>query len=463
MNSTESLIKSVSECVYETLLVIETYHPDWFQRKYQNYPWSSREFKLKLLTKLEARLKETKDKDELIIRLISFLLNFLLPDFFASNYFRQILNKITCLDETGKHSITAFNHTNFSYLHEAFSVLLVDAENLNLTEKIEKIFYRISTHPLKIKIAVANWRKLGKKDEELTSRGYELFHVPPGKNNADFKLLSLGSSLFINYPLIQEVFICSSDGDLEYLSNLLHHQGIIVHTVSQQAEEIIITNLTDGKTCKFSLTSSLKIPTMQDFIARTKKIIIQEQQRTSQTWINIQRVFQLINQEFKVTISDIVNHHFPEQKNQDIFSVLKEDFVLHQASEKDRLYLTIFNEKNFVIPQVKVSKNYKNNQLTHKIESRKELEMVVVNISKELILKQNKEYVLMNEIASRFMREYQIPITRIIKELKLGKNFPDFLQSCHQLNLKKEDKIYKIGMSQVLPSEKLELTVKSNG
>jgi NYN domain len=85
---------------------------------------------------------------------------------------------------------------------------------------------------LQIKIAFANWRAIGKqRDGELNDRGYQMIHVPAGKNSADLKMTALGSSLFVAYPNVKEVFVCSSDSDLAHLCNTLRLHGLTAYAV----------------------------------------------------------------------------------------------------------------------------------------------------------------------------------------------------------------------------------------
>lgn len=90
------------------------------------------------------------------------------------------------------------------------AILLLDAENLRLDINAEKFLSHICTYPLQVLIAFANWRNpsMGKQDAELYERGYQLFHVPGGKNSADAQMIAMGASIARHYPDVKEVFVC---------------------------------------------------------------------------------------------------------------------------------------------------------------------------------------------------------------------------------------------------------------
>lgn len=84
--------------------------------------------------------------------------------------------------------------------------LIVDIENIKISIALETAIVNLFPLSKIIKIAVGNW-KLLKLDRELQDRGYHLFHVPTGNNNADREILNL-SWLIKDY---NELIIVSND------------------------------------------------------------------------------------------------------------------------------------------------------------------------------------------------------------------------------------------------------------
>jgi hypothetical protein len=127
----------------------------------------------------------------------------------------------------------------------AIAILLLDLENIRLDANEEKFLQTCCQHPLQIKIAFANWRSINKTlDAELNDRGYQMIHVPTGKNSADMKMTALGASLFVAYPGVKEVFVCSSDSDLAHLCNTLRLHGLTAYAVRRGSSSLQVINTT---------------------------------------------------------------------------------------------------------------------------------------------------------------------------------------------------------------------------
>ena len=152
------------------------------------------------------------------LRLAEELLQIILsPDWLESATFNQFIQKFQQKTEI-KHQ-----------LEIGISLLLLDAENLKLDINSELFLASVCKYPLQVKIAFANWRNpsTGKQDIELYNRGYQLVHVPGGKDSADAKMIALGACVLRSYPTVKEILVCSGDGILIHLCNELQNQGLI--------------------------------------------------------------------------------------------------------------------------------------------------------------------------------------------------------------------------------------------
>ncbi|MHC5825037.1 MAG: IS1/IS1595 family N-terminal zinc-binding domain-containing protein, partial [Nostoc sp.] len=105
------------------------------------------------------------------------------PDWLESAAFSQLLLKIQQKNQ--------IDHK----LETGISLLLLDAENLKLDVNSELFLASVCNYPLQVKMAFANWKNpsMGKQDIELYNRGYQLVHVPEGKNSADAKMIAIGA------------------------------------------------------------------------------------------------------------------------------------------------------------------------------------------------------------------------------------------------------------------------------
>jgi hypothetical protein len=94
------------------------------------------------------------------------------------------------------------------YMHQSSGIaLLVDIENIKISVALEAAIFSLFPPATMTKIAVGNWQLLKGIDQELVDRGYHLFHVPTGKNNADHELINLGWML----KDVDELIIVSND------------------------------------------------------------------------------------------------------------------------------------------------------------------------------------------------------------------------------------------------------------
>lgn len=246
------VVEQISFLIYRVVVVIQQQKPHWLTPKYRNFDF--REVQVDFIEKLTARLDDLESKETLIFGLVRFLRKLFVPDFFKGQVFSDLLQRVHLLLsqapelQSDHPNILASMDGNGKAGGEAIAILLVDAENIGLTIEGEKFLQSICQFPIQIKIAFANWRNsnMTKRDLALHKRGYQLVHVPTGKNSADLQMTAIGSSIFIHYPTAKEIVICSSDPDLNHLSNILRTRGLAVYSVVKQGKSLVISNYTTG-------------------------------------------------------------------------------------------------------------------------------------------------------------------------------------------------------------------------
>lgn len=123
----------------------------------------------------------------------------------------------------------------------AFAAVLLDAENLRLAESEEHFIQNCCQYPLRLKIAIANWKNMGTQDAVYHLRGWHLCQVPAGTNNADGRLIALGSTLPFRNPDLAEVVVVSTDWLLNQLCTELVNQGMVVHQASRAGKWLHVT------------------------------------------------------------------------------------------------------------------------------------------------------------------------------------------------------------------------------
>ena len=220
--------------------------------------------------------------------------------------------------------------------NQPITALLLDAENIPLTPESEQFLTKFCTNPIQIKIAFANWQSMGEKDAEFYDRGYDLIHVPHGKDNADGKMIAFGSTIDEYYPKVKEILVCSSDNVMTNLCEHLQHKGLTVFQVSQHLSNLTILN---GKTQE--IQNHTILPSIEKLLSQIKEIIEEQERQTSNQWIKLSKICKLFKEKHSFGVNKVVSHHLPGKNIKNIF-VHKPEFAIHQIPEQPEIYITLF-------------------------------------------------------------------------------------------------------------------------
>ncbi|WP_449420009.1 NYN domain-containing protein [Phormidium nigroviride] len=453
------IISAISRHICETVVSIQQQHPELIAAKYRKTLWHRAESQSTLKEKLTAGFSQAADARSLLAIAKKYLQILLAPEFVNSPQFSRLFLEIHQLVSPTTQVLPSNNsaffnlnssNNNGSQPSPGIAILLLDAENLQIDIETEKLLEGICIYPIQIKVAFANWRSMGKKDAEFHERGYQLIHVPPGKDSADLKMATVGASIFVHYPTAKEILVCSSDQALTHLRNTLQAHGLTVHQVRKQGDYITILNSKTGKTQKYSLVSSPEIPPLKEFISQLKELIKAEQERTENQWVKLSRISELYKENYNLALSQVAAAHLPGTKVRDIFLDYPTEFAIHKTSDSSQTYLTLFDVNEIAKPlsinSSPVKKDIVIPQSLNEINSIEELEIAIVNIVETLTATSTINYVFVSNVGSEFHRKYAKPITQMIKEFNLGNKFPKFLQSCSSLKLKKTAKGWQVGL-----------------
>jgi uncharacterized ubiquitin-like protein YukD len=453
-------VSSISRYIAHSLVCIQEEHPEWIAEKYRKTQWAQPDFQSILIGKLTKSLKVAIDTDMLLLTVNKYLEILLIPEFINSPQFNQLFAKIQQLAESPIAAAKSNNSVSppppTPPAHQTTSpavgiaILLLDVENLQLNIETEKFLEGICLYPIQIKVAFANWRSMGKKDAEFHQRGYQLIHVPPGKDSADLKMATVGASIFVHYPTAKEIFVCSSDRALTHLSNTLQAHGLTVFQVRKQVDKIIVLNSKTGQLETYSLTSTPEIPPIEQLIIQLKELIKTEQERTSNQWIKLSTISALFRENYGLALNQVVATHLLGTKTRDVFLKYPSEFVVHKPSETSQAYVTLFEVQLSPKPLI-LNKDILNNSIAApssltSINSLDDLERSLVKIVSDLTDNSPGNYVFLSNVGSEFHRQYGKQITQIIKEFNLSRKFPKFLQSCSSLQLKKADKGWQVSI-----------------
>jgi hypothetical protein len=221
-------------------------------------------------------------------------------------------------------------------IQTGITVLLLDAENLQLNPETEKFLTTICNSPIQIKVAFANWCRKGKLDAELHQRGYDLIHVPSGKDNADGKMIAFGSSICDRFPNAKEVLVCSSDNVMTNLCNHLQQNGLTVYRVIKQGCNLTVVENQSGQTWEHTV-----LPSIEQFINNIKEIIRDEESRTSNQWMKLSKLSQIFHSKYSIGVKQVVSSLLPGKTLKDVLIPISE-FSVHQLPEDSEIYVTLF-------------------------------------------------------------------------------------------------------------------------
>ncbi|MEH2058605.1 MAG: NYN domain-containing protein [Nostoc sp.] len=293
----------------------------------------------------------------------------------------------------------------------------MDAENLKLDINSELFLASICEYSLQVKMAFANWRNpnIGKQDIELYNRGYQLIHVPGGKDSADAKMIALGACVLRYYPTVKEILVCSSDGILMHLCNELQNQGLIVYWVRRQGQNLHIENRNTGKLTHYSLAMGTEVPSFEKVVEQIQDLIKTEQDSINARLNSLVAIASLFQERCNINIKDNpkqpeIEEIIPALDNSSIQSI--------QEEEKKEDSVEIFNGKT--------------------------LDKLLVKIIQDINIKSPKTQLSVSKLGSELQKITGESPNSIIKKLKLGSNFTKYLESSPTFTLKASGKEYEV-------------------
>ena len=445
--------EQLSFAVCRMLVTIQQQHPDWLSENYRKFPFQQKFFES--TQKLSTIFKRSTTQNTLLTELHQWLHRLLLSPFFESALFVNFMAQV--------HVIFASNNS-FNILipepptpaptnevkvqqpvSESISILLLDAENMHLDQKTEIFLGTICQYPIQIKIAFANWRNasLGKRDQDLYQRKYQLIHVPAGKNSADFKMTAFGASIRTQYPNAKEVFVCSSDSDLSHLCNLLPSHGITVYSVCQNKDIITVTNSTTSKTINHSLKPKPEIPSLDKTIAWLQSFIKAEYNKTKIQTVELNNLAQQFRAKHNVSLREVIITH-SIQKSPKAFLTEHPKFQVIEVDDPAKSLVTLTE-----LQTIATVSAFEENIATEPVKNftKASLEKALLELLKELLTKYPDNHVPIGALGAYFRKQHGQPIKSILSNLGLGKSFPKFLQSCNSFRLRADKNDWQVAIA----------------
>jgi hypothetical protein len=453
-----SLLQELSVHLCQTIITVQEQQPELLVEKYRNVAWQSDRNRSRLIEKITEVLARTQDEDEQVEHIQKLLKTLFVPQAFHSSLLSSFLEKF-CQFNFVKLEVNSsqskqnliFSGTSLETASKKFiAVLLLDAENLQITTETEKFLTTVCAYPIQIKIAFANWCNRGKLDVELHARNYDLIHVPIGKDNADGKMITFGSAIHERFPNTKEVFVCSSDKVMTNLCNLLEQKGLTVYHVSKQGDNITILNRKNSTNLVYSPQFHTKISSINKFLKTLQELIKEEQKHTSSSWISYNIICQNFKEKYKISINQVVSTYFADKIAKDIFTDYPQIFSLHQIPEEKKFYITLFEAPQEPKQACENSSNTNivSDRSSSSINSIADLEQTLINLIKHLTSKSNESYVSQGTLASEFYKHCNEGITKALKRLQAG-SFKKFIQSSSSFKLSCRGNVYHIALEDV--------------
>ncbi|WP_442943152.1 IS1/IS1595 family N-terminal zinc-binding domain-containing protein [Nostoc sp.] len=301
-------------------------------------------------------------------------------------------------------------------LETGISLLLLDAENLKLDVNSELFLASVCKYPLQFKMAFANWRNpsIGKQDIELYNRGYQLVHVPEGKDSADAKMIAFGACVSRSYPTVKEILVCSNDGILIHLCNELQNQGLIVYWVRRQGQTLHIENRNTGKLTHYSLAIATEVPSLEKVVEQIQDLIKNEQDSINTRLHTLATIASLFHER-----SNINNKSNPKQPEIEENISVRDDSSAQSIQKKEK-------EDSAEIPNEKI------------------LNKLLLKIIQDIQTKSPQTKLSVSKLGSELRKITGESPNSIIKKLKLGSNFTKYLESSPTFTLKMSGKEYEV-------------------
>ncbi len=459
--------QQVSLLFYEWIVTVQKQRSDYLAEKYRTINWENAETKTQFIEGFSRELNKAIDLVDLQVKTQFFLNKIFTPDFLNSSLVTDLKSHCNQLMSSVSSEVNQQSNNSLKSLvqqpgtnSQHNTILLLDVENLWLQPEEEQFLQKVCTYPIQIKIAFANWRNSGtaKRDVELHNRGYQMIHVPPGKNSADMKMTAIGSSLFLYYPTAKEVIVCSSDGDLTHLCNTLKAHGLVVYAVQKQGDRVKIKNLETEQYKEFSAKLAAQIPPIEKCIPLLKKIIQQEQLSEQTQWIKLASISKKLKDEHHFSLNDLVNSHAPGKRARDIFLDRPTVFVTHRVSEQDAIYISLFetvstpaqpettSKSTALIAPASSETQPQKTQANSKIKTKDELEQALVKSLQELMTKTSTKTAHITTLQCQFEKNYGLKVKQAFEQLKINKKYVTFLKECKKFKLQQTDKGWEISL-----------------
>lgn len=345
-------------------------------------------------------------------------------------------------------------------------LLLVDAENMNPPEALETFLQTVGQYPIRHRLAFGNWRRLGRRDRDLYRRGYQMVHVPSGKNSADIKMAVDTSLITFQNPSIREIFICSSDTDLLHLGYALLNLGISVHCVSHRhAGWFEVLNLARQTTQQVYLESGegadlatesaqqvMKVPTLAETGRSLKQLLAQAHRDDPDQPVTMGLLGKLFRDRHHLSASEALQAN-SGYKSLGQFLKAHTAFVLSPLPNSKQVVVTLKAVANdntpapepTAVPSPPLCEGAPPPLLP--ITDAQTFEQAIIKLLWSLSSGQPDGQIRLAVLAAYFAHVHQESMSTALKRIGEPKGLPKFLAKCRSLRVQKQGEDWRIALA----------------
>ncbi|NJL47343.1 MAG: NYN domain-containing protein [Leptolyngbyaceae cyanobacterium SM2_5_2] len=470
--------------------------------------------------KITALLDQQPDNDSRFMTVKDILRQLFTPAFRETKAHGQVLQRIEAMLAAAQQPIAdalgttapsgnpSLGHVEGEALNSLGSgLLLVDAENINMPVALEDFLQTAGQYPIRYRLAFGNWRKLGNRDRAFYRRGYQMIHVPSGKNSADIKMSLEASLISLRDPSIREVFICSADSDLLHLAHALLGQGITPYRVSHNRNGFTILNLANRTKQTFSLGQGYldhgnlfatadpeadyldtalppTIPSLEEMKQWLLDLIWQEQNANPDQPLTIDELGKLFRDCHQVSANQAIQAN-SGYKSLRQFLVAQDELELYPLPGGKRLAVAL---KGALAPEANLPEPFQaaadpppssattaqisshapglelvqapvaqSNSLPTPISSTgpaaqaihdaQSLEQALVALLWNLSSHQSGASINLSVLSAYFAHVYNEPMSKVLKRIGEPKNLPKFLAKCRSLRVQQQDNGWQVSLT----------------
>jgi hypothetical protein len=440
--------EAIATMVFNALVKIQAQRPEWIQERYRSIALGNQ--REKIVQFLQANIDQQTSGQSITAEaqtqgIRQCLAKMLEPAFFQTPTYQRLMaavlakvsSPLSQAEATQGNPPVAPAITAIENRRESpppltlanVAILLLDAENLDLPATAEQWLAETCHHPIRLKFAFGDWKRLGSRDQDLHGRGYHLIHVPSGKNHADSKMTVIGSSILVHLPSIKEAIVCSNDNDLQDLRNTLHFQGLRVSWLQRHEQSLTLTHCHTQQTELFQLPPPPQFPRQEEGVDFVKDYLkAQPDQQTYFTSLTLE-----FSNTFNIPMTAFVKTYQLGKTPKDFLQKSPDFKVFHQPGDP-RLYVALVIQAD--------------NQLTEPLTefNLKKLKAVTVGITKRLLQEQKVELISVSSLASTFHRQHGQAMTAVLKQLSQSQKIPSFLQTCQGIKAEKRDSQWVVSL-----------------